>query len=153
MKLHRTNRFRSILSLECLEPRDAPATLVSGTRLSYQDVDGDSVAVTFSKSILTAGNVNSVFTFDVGSVNGANAVEQQLRRIDLTGIGAPAAGTAITTAATRSPTNGGDGYAAVGEIIATGINLGTVTIDGDLVHVDAGSSAGTALTSLTVASM
>ena len=40
---HRRNR--SALRLDHLERRDAPATLVSATKLTYQDADGDNVAV------------------------------------------------------------------------------------------------------------
>src|SRR5262245_60504375 len=47
----------STLRLESLEPRDAPATLVSPMKLTYQDADGDNVAVVFSKPILNATNV------------------------------------------------------------------------------------------------
>ncbi len=140
------------LRLECLEGRDAPATLVGGNKVTYQDVDGDNVSVTFSKPILSAGNVDSVF--GAGFVNGNNNTKQQLQKIDLTGIGA-AAGTTITLTATRSPTNFGDGFAALGHIDATGIDLGAVTIDGDLGRIRAGDATTTTsgLKGLTVQSM
>src|SRR5262245_7530894 len=107
---------RAGLCLEALESRYALATLASATRLTYQDVDGDRVAVTFSKPILNAGNVNTIFTFSsgTGAVNGSNAAREQLRQINLVGV-AGAAGTTITTSATRSAVNGGDGFAAPGD--------------------------------------
>src|SRR5262245_7823611 len=70
-------RRPTILSLEHLESRYAPATLLSPTKISYQDADGDSVTVTFSKPILNAGNVNAIFTFDKGDAKSGNAAMQQ----------------------------------------------------------------------------
>src|SRR5437667_6522488 len=110
-----TRRRRSArIAVETLESRDAPATMVSPTKRTYQDKDGDSVSVTFSKPILTAANVNTVFTLDsgFGAVNGNNNTEEQLQKINLMGV-ASAAGTTITTRAVRSPVNGGDGFAHV----------------------------------------
>ena len=146
---------RSHLGLEQLESRDAPATLVSATKLTYQDVDGDNVTVTLSKPLLNQGNVNSVFLFDTGTVEGFNSTKQQLRTIKLTGFGAAAAGTSITTVATRGPLTGGDGFAALGQVDATGIDLGGVTIDGDLGRVLAGdaTTSTSGLTGLTVHSL
>jgi hypothetical protein len=137
----RFNRKRSVLSLEALEFREVPAALVNASTLTYQDVDGDAVRVTFSKPILTAGNVNTVFRFDTGSVDGSNTARQQLQSIDLTSLGAAAKSVGITTAAAHTPLTGGDGFAAVGQIDATGIDLGAVTIDGDLGRVRAGDDA------------
>jgi hypothetical protein len=133
-------RNRARLALEQLERREVPATLISATKMTYQDIDGDNVTVTLSKPLLNAGNVNDVFTFFAGSVNGDNTLKQQLRSIDLTGIGAPATGVGITTVATRSLVNGGDGFAALGQVDATGIDLGTVKIDGDLGRILAGDA-------------
>ena len=131
---------RPVPRLECLEPRDAPATLVSGTTLTYRDADGDRVTVTFSRPVLTAGNVNTVFTCDIGSVDGTSDSRQQLRVIDLTGLGAAAAGAGVTTVAVRDPITGGDGFAALGHVKADGLDLGTVAIDGDLGLVACGDA-------------
>ena len=148
-------RRPSALRLEPLEPRDAPATLVSPTKLTYQDADGDNVAVSFSKPILNATNVNTIFKFDTGVVDGSNATRQQLRTINLTTMSGPATGTSITLTATRSLVNGGDGFAAVGQIDGTGIDLGVVTIDGDLGRIAAGdaTTATTGLKGLTALSL
>src|SRR5262245_24183438 len=113
---HPTRR-RPPLRLAPLESRDAPATLVGLNKVTYQDADGDAVTVTFSKPILTAANVNTVFGFDTGTVNGSNAAPQQLRQIALTGIGVPATGASLAVMAVRSAVNGGDGFAAVGQIL------------------------------------
>lgn len=142
-----------IPQLEVLEDRYAPATLLNPTKLTYQDADGDKVTVTFSKAILTSGNVDAIFTFDTGPIAGTGT-KQQLQRIDLTGV-ASAAGTTLTTSAVRSPVNGGDGFAHVGEIEATGLDLGAVGIDGDLGRILAGDLTPTTagLKGLTVLSL
>src|SRR5262245_50539011 len=133
---------RSYLRLEQLESRDAPATLVSATKLTYQDIDGDNVTVTLSRPILTAVNANFVFDFNAGSVDGSNALPQRLERINLTigVIPTEAMGINITTSATRSPATGGDGLATLGHIVATGLDVGAVNIDGDLGRVIAGDA-------------
>jgi hypothetical protein len=130
----------SALCLEPLESRHAPAKLLGPTALTYQDKDGDIVIVSFSRPVLAAGAPGTIFTFDSGpgAVNGSAAAKEQLRRIDLTGVPAAATGTSIRVTAVRSPATGGDGFAAVGEVVATGIDLGAVTIDGDLGRIRAG---------------
>jgi hypothetical protein len=73
---------RARLQLEALEPRWAPATRVSATQLTYQDIDGDIVTVTFSKPILTDVTVaNGMFVFHDGNVNNNNSLPQQLSRL------------------------------------------------------------------------
>ncbi len=143
-------------SIEALESRYAPATLVSPTTLTYQDADGDNVVVKFSKPLLTSQAVaDAVFDFSLGSVNGSNVLKQQLRQIDLTSLGALAQGTTITVTGTFSPVNFGNGLANVGHINATGIDLGAVNVDGDLGQIDAGDAAltTTGLASLAVQSI
>src|SRR5436190_6870441 len=119
--------------VQTLEVRRLPAQMISPTELHYQDQDGDDVVVKFSASILNAGNVNSIFKFSsgAGAVNGNTNTKEQLQRIDLQGI-ATAAGTDIKVTATRNAAHGGDGMAATGEIVATGVSLGAVNLDGDL---------------------
>lgn len=138
LKRRKKSRQRSF-GIQPLEARILPATMVSPTELTYQDVDGDNVTVTFSNKFLTPTNVNTIFKFNTGTVNGSNALKQQLRRINLASF-ASADGTDITTVSTRSIV-GGDGFAAVGEINARQRDLGIVTIDGDLGRVLAGNAA------------
>jgi len=133
---HSTRPFQ----LEQLETRDAPAALVSPTRMTYRDVDGDVVAVTFTRPVLSANNANFLFGFDTGTVDGQTSVKQQLRKIDLSFL-STASGTGVSVVATRDPVLGGDGYAAVGQIDATGRDLGAVFIDGDLGRIVAGDVA------------
>lgn len=136
---NRGKRRQTQRPVESLETRTLLASLVSSKQVSYQDIDGDNVTVTFSKSILTVANVNSIFTFNTGTVDGSNATKQQLQSINLTGV-AGAALTSITTAAVRSSVNGGDGFAALGQVNGSGLDLGSVTIDGDLGRILAGDA-------------
>jgi hypothetical protein len=93
---YRTNYCRRLF-IEPLEPRRLLATLLTGGKtVTYQDMDGDNVTVAFSKAVLTSGNVNNVFKFATGIVNDDNSFTQQLQTIDLTQIGAAAAGTNIS---------------------------------------------------------
>ncbi len=62
-----SSRRRTTRAVEALEPRTLLATLVSANKLTYQDADGDNVEVAFSKPILTAGNVNTIFTFNTAT--------------------------------------------------------------------------------------
>jgi len=137
---HRICARKASLCVDQLESRYAPARLLGPTQLVYQDKDGDAVTVTFTKPVLNFGNPNTIFTFDsgVGAVNGSTAAREQLRRIDLTSIPVASIGVGIKVNAIRSPINGGDGFAAVGEVNATGIDLGAVRIDGDLGRILAG---------------
>ena len=142
------------LKLECLESRLAPATLVNPTTLTYQDVDGDLVTVKISKPVFDSATINSVFTFDMGSVNGSKSTPQQLQRIDLTPLGAAVSGASLSVAAQRSST-GGNGLVNVGFINATGIDLSSVQVQGDLGRIRAGdgNTATPGLAALTVNSM
>ena len=144
------------LNVEPLEDRAVPATLVSPTTLTYQDFDGDNVTVRFSLPVLNAGNVNSIFMFSsgAGAVNGSNATKEGLLKINLMGV-TGAAGTSVTTTAVRSLTNGGDGFATLGELLALNLDLGVVNLDGDLGRVLAGDAitATAGLKALTVQSL
>ena len=44
------------LMVQQLESRTTPATLVSSSTVTYQDLDGDNAVVVFSKPLLTAAN-------------------------------------------------------------------------------------------------
>ncbi len=132
-------------SLESLEGRIAPATLINPTTVTYQDFDGDIVTVKFTKSLLTNSTIaGNVLKFDTLGVDGSNATGQQLQLIDLTV--APivlgkslALGTGITITAVKA--GAGNGIADVGYIKATGVPLGAVTVSGDLGQIDAGSNS------------
>jgi hypothetical protein len=124
------------LTVECLEDRTVPATLVSPHVLTYQDIDGDNVTVTFSLPVLSSNNVNDVFHFNVGNVNGSDSQRQQLQDINISIIPREVVdGTDITVAAVQSQE--GDGRANIGSISVYERTLGNVSIGGDLGRITA----------------
>jgi|GEM_PF-3301196 len=122
-------------SLEALETRIAPASInAAGTVLTYTDIDGDLVKITFTKVKVTDAN----FTFSTGTATDGVDTARTLDKINLIG----AAGAGFTLTAT--PKGGkGDSHANIGEIDALATNLGTVSVDGDVNRVTAGSIADT----------
>lgn len=145
--MHRTDSF-----LEPLEARIAPASLVyisnGGKIASWIDVDGDHVTVTATKAIFAEAD----FTFlpqetgDLGS---------QLALLDLHTKGTGFNGVGLKFTATRNRIfHAGDGSVNIGRIDATGLDLGAVSIPGDLTSISAGDASLTtsAIASLTVRS-
>lgn len=129
-------KTQSFTSIEPLESRIAPAAVVT-----FTDIDGDLVKITASKGPLDAADL----TFVGGGAGG------QLSKLNLTDAGFQGADVKITV--TKKP--GGDGKAHVGFFDATGRDLGTVVIPGDLSFLVAGDSdnATTGLKSLSVESI
>ena len=114
---------------------------------TFTDVDGDLVTVKTSAGGFVQGDFTLV---RAGKVRGA-----QLQKLDLSGPTHDAfAGAKITISATRGP-KGGDGFVNVGALLATGHDLGAVTIEGDLGQIDAGDGdpLKPALAGLTVQSL
>src|SRR5262249_12018313 len=72
-----------------------------------------------------------------GNAKSGNSAKQQLQKINLVGV-TGAAGTKVTVDAVKSPS--GDGFANVGEVVATSVDLDAVFIDGDLGRVLAGDA-------------
>jgi hypothetical protein len=144
-------RFRCALrGLASLESRIAPATLLNSETFTYQDTDGDDVTVHISKPLFNSATINAVLQFDVGATNGTkaapdNGTPQQFRKLDFTALGVPstANGVSISIGAKKDRVTGGDGFANVGYINATGIDLGAVTVGGDLDKIVAGNGIGT----------
>jgi hypothetical protein len=130
------------LRLEALESRFAPAT-ITPTMATYLDVDGDTVTVKISRGNFAPSN----FQFTPSGTG------EFLETIDLQGD--PAfQGAKLAISVKRNPTNG-DGFVYVGGINASGIDLGAVSVQGDLGFILAGDSnlATTGLASLTVHSL
>jgi hypothetical protein len=137
--------------IEPLEARIAPATLVNPMTVTYTDENGDAVTVTISKPLFTMANVNKVFTFGTGSVNGDNSADQQLELFNVLKLGHSAAGIDLTFAGV--PMGGGTATTVdIGWIKASGMDLGTVAVGGDLGRINAGDFSFThpAIASLTV---
>ena len=107
---------------ETLESRRTAAVLV------YTDVDGDTVKISSSKG--TTGQLWSALTFHAAGQG------QEIQRIDLSSM-PTFQGAALTVAVTSKK---GDGHADVGEFIATGLDLASLTVDGNLSAISAGDS-------------
>jgi hypothetical protein len=126
-------------SIEILESRIAPATLVT-----YTDIDGDLVKITASAGTLDS----SLLALSSGDPN----IPGQLKALEL---GIPDfAGANITFTVTKKP--GGDGFADVGYIHASGTDLGNVTVKGDLGKIVSGNgddADGPSLKTLSVRSL
>ena len=119
-------------TIELLEPRIAPAAIFVNPNVgTYTDEDGDRVTVRFSKPGLSAANIASIL------VTTPSGDGDHLDKINLAGVAA-ARGTDILV---KSRVAGhGDGLANVGILDATGVDLGIVTIHGDLTQILAGDS-------------
>lgn len=136
-------------SLELLESRIAPASLINHRTVIFSDVDGDDVTETFSKPFLTAASLASGFTFVDSPARADGSIPQALSRIsffDMPNWGA-ATRTDISVMAVRSVSHGGDGKVDVGSIdafvhgLGFGIDLGAVRVSGDLGSIDAGDES------------
>ncbi len=128
-------RGRGCMAVTQLETRLMPATLLANAMdVTYLDERNQLVDVHISEPVFTSTTIaNQVFTFKGGSgINGSNTIEQQLQEINLTQL-APGAASGVTltisvtghTASTALPVE-------VGLINAPGIDLGAVTVQGDL---------------------
>jgi len=128
--------------LEPLESRIAPAST-----FGYIDLDGDEVTLT--TSLGSGTDLRDVLT----TVTGMPVNRLEVAKIDLTMKANIFAGTDLTMTVTRGPN--GDGFADIGAIVATGMDIGRVVIKGDLGQIDVGNPATlkVAFTSLTVKSM
>jgi hypothetical protein len=125
--------------IERLEARIAPAAV-----FTYTDVDGDHVTIQTSKGTVAA--LTAILTQVPGGLG------EELQRIDFSAAAVDGGGrsifhgTNLSVTATRSSL-GGDGRVNVGYIDATavgggtGLDLGMVTIRGDLGQIDAGDAA------------
>lgn len=103
-----------------------------GKSVTFRDVDGDLVTVKTTKGVFDGSEFSGV---ELGA-NGAG----QLQKLKLDGdfTGANITFTAVRTA------NGGNGFVNVGFLDATGVDLGVVSIPGDLGRIAAGTVGGDA---------
>lgn len=121
----------------------APVISTDGKTAMWWESDGDRVTLKITKGALTAANFRMLQAANEGSA---------LAKLTLTD---PAfTGTNLTITAKPSP-DGGDGAVNIGEINATGVDLGIVIIGGDLISIDAGTDAAPApsIKALTVRSI
>ena len=138
--------MKTTAAIEPLETRIAPAAV-----FTYIDADGDDVTLKTSKGTLADLEAAGVLTFSSAD----QAAPRQLQRIDLSA-DVDFEGTDLIITAKRNATRGGDGFADVGYLDATGRDLGAVSVAGDLGRIDAGRTTSvsiSAIRSLSVQSM
>ena len=143
--------MKTTSDLEPLEARIAPALLINMvTQMSatWIDVDGDLVTLKVNKPILDMGDFTEDSPKGLGEIiSSLNFADDATNGLDIT-----------ITAKPQDLINAdgikeGDGRVDLGQIDSAGFDLGKVSIAGDLAKVVAGSGAGVALKSLTVASL
>jgi hypothetical protein len=138
MKSDLQSAVRNPQWIEPLESRIAPAAiLVNATTFTYSDIDGDRVTVTTTGGPFVfangpTGDFGDSFVFTTANALGG----QQLIFVDLTLPGF--AGADLTFTVVKA--GAGDGLAAVGYIKATGVDVGAITVKGDLNEIDAGDA-------------
>ena len=123
-------------------------TIINATSASYIDQDGDKVTVKITGAAPTAALSPDDFTFSAGQFG------SQLKMLNFSDDAQEWAKASITITAT--PLAGkGDSFATVGYIHAAGVDLGKVSVNGDLGRIDAGDATTTTpgLAALTVQSM
>ncbi len=118
--------------IEPLESRIAPAAIFVNANLgAITDEDGDIVTVQFSKPLLTASNIATIL------VTTPTGDGDRLSKINLAGL---SAATGVDIMVKARVAGNGDGLADIGVLDATGVDLGIVTIHGDLGQILAGDS-------------
>lgn len=118
-------------------------TFVNDKTVTYLDQEGDLVTVKVSQGSLDAGNFKLAFKAGGGL---------ELHQLDLSAVEFNLADVSILAKKSKA---GGDGAAVVGRIVATAMDLGKVTVGGDLAQIDAGDGdpAKPALAALNVHSL
>ncbi|MES2598031.1 MAG: DUF4394 domain-containing protein [Verrucomicrobiota bacterium] len=137
---------KALQGISVAPPNDL--TIVNATTATYIDLDGDKVTIQITGAAAGASLGLDDFNFIVG------AQGSQLRLLNFADDGQEWARANITI--TAVPVAGrGDSFANIGHINATGVDLGKVSVNGDLGRIDAGQTgnATPGLASLTVQSM
>ena len=103
--------------------------------LTYKDIDGDAVKVTFTHATMATSD----FLFDTGDAMGSTGPQalDTVRLVDKTGVG-------FTLTATPQVIGGhlmGDSHANIGLINGTNTDLGTISVDGNVQNINAGTGA------------
>src|SRR5262245_8718759 len=124
-RVSRGRRAARRLTLEGLESRIAPASVTP-----FNDVDGDLVTITVSN--VTANDILGAFFLSPGLGEGQHLIRLDLRDPKFEGVN-------VSITANPDPSSGGDGRVNVGYIQATGRDIGTVFVEGDLGVIDAGN--------------
>ncbi|MDX2081831.1 MAG: hypothetical protein SFU53_13690 [Terrimicrobiaceae bacterium] len=120
--------------LEILEPRIAPATLLTGGKtVEFKDVDGDVVHLTITNGVFSQNSV----TKDIPGLDFEGPANGNQRLLGVSLSDPQFAGTGLSV---KVITTVGDGKVDVGGIFARGNDLGAVVIGGGLGKVVAGNN-------------
>lgn len=118
----------------------------NGKSITFRDVDGDIVTIKTSKGTLTTANLTG---YQTGGPNGASLFQKLTLDSTFTG--------ANITITAKPSADGGNGFVNLGYLDAVGVDLGIVSIAGDVARVTVGSVGGDtkvpAMKSLTVQSI
>ena len=124
----------------------AGAPAANGKSITFRDVDGDIVTIKTSKGTLTAANLTG---YQTGGPNGASLFQKLTLDSTFT--------VANITITAKPSADGGNGFVNLGYLDAVGVDLGIVSIAGDVARVTVGSVGGDAkvpaMKSLTVQSI
>ena len=101
-----------------------------GKSATFRDVDGDFVTIKTTKGTFTPASFSG---YKTGIISGA---QLQTLTLDSTFTSAN-----ITITAQRAPFLGGNGFVNIGFIDATGVDLGAITLPGDLGRINAGTTS------------
>ena len=123
----------------------APAFSANQRRATFTDSDGDLVTVAVNRGALSAADF-TIFSTNDGTLRST---------INLSDDGAEFSGASFAVAAKRPLGGTGDGFAHLGALDASGIDLVSVTISGDLARIQVGDGEPRkpALARLTVGSL
>lgn len=135
----KTNSRAASCGIEPLESRIAPAAV-----FTFVEADHDTVKISTSKGT----------DADLGAAAHVNSGQLNVLDLSMATWGTEFAGASVSITVSKLGSDPGDGLTNVGEIDATGIDLGSVTVKGDLDKIVAGSAAGVvSVKSLTVNSL
>jgi hypothetical protein len=142
-------------AVELLEDRIAPALLLNPRTVVFRDLDDRLAEIKLSQPLFNAATIESVLTFDAGSVDGNDTSPQQLQEINFSGLPVKTAHPLSISVFVLPAHSSKQAFVDVGFVDAPGIDLGKVDIHGDLGAIVAGTgtSNDTALSRLLVHSM
>lgn len=116
----------------------AAVTVIDAMTGTFIDADGDLVTMTFNRAVFGPGSVALDHAFVFVPQTGSPG-QYTLSTIDVTKLGLSVADlTGLSLSLIAGQSDGGDGLVNVSAILATGIDLDTVTVDGVLSSIVAG---------------
>lgn len=120
------------LPLKGLAARPAGLTFVSDQLVTFTDVDGDLVKITVSHGTLSAADFQVISSGQGVQIRTINFSDDTVDAVnEFSG---------ATLKVKSIARNQGDGLVNIGYVNATGVDLGIVSVDGDLGQIDAGNA-------------